>query len=71
LSRAIDAPSSGGDKAKILSALFRRIVQAARRSSSLFSQLRDNIGALPFQKKSALFPRRCALRRWKTTPYRR
>ena len=54
LDRAIDAPSYGGDKAKMLSALFRRIAQAANDKNFTFiitSQLRDNIGALPFQKK--------------------
>lgn len=54
MERDIDQGSYGGDKAKKLSQLFRRCVSDLANSDitlMIISQVRDNIGAMPFQKK--------------------
>lgn len=54
LKRAIDAPTYGQEKAKYMSMMFRRIIKALGRAHItliIVSQVRDNIGAMPFQKK--------------------
>jgi RecA/RadA recombinase len=53
LARKIDQGTYGGEKAKQLSALFRRINHALAKNFTLMvvSQVRDNIGATMFQRK--------------------